>query len=61
MYEEIENNELKPCPFCGGKPKLFKHQLHDFVYYFVHCEDCCDNPPKSTGQEAIDHWNTRET
>lgn len=38
--------ELKPCPFCGGKPMLRDFEQRRFfeavkVYYYVQCP-CCD-------------------
>jgi hypothetical protein len=49
------NNELKPCPFCGGEARLIGHSP-----YSITCCKCrattviCDTPEK-----AINEWNRR--
>lgn len=52
---------LKPCPFCGGKPVLLKHNDED--YYKVFCE-CCGARQwtfaNRTDRDAIKNWNTRK-
>lgn len=52
---------LKPCPFCGGKPVLLKHNDED--YYKVFCE-CCGARQwtfaNRTDRDAIRNWNTRK-
>ena len=51
------NDELKPCPFCGGKAILDETNENEV---FVGCYDCYAH----TGlycykQDAIDVWNKR--
>ena len=52
--------KLKPCPFCGKKPKVH-FQLDDIGDYRVQCRNC----GASTGEivyskkEAIENWNKR--
>lgn len=59
--------DLKPCPFCGGKP-----ELHDWQYwagpmsrvrvlrYGVLCTSCgVMFPADSTKEDAIKLWNRR--
>lgn len=57
----MSNTELKPCPFCGGKPVLLKHNDED--YYKVFCE-CCGARQwtfaNRTDRDAIRNWNTRK-
>lgn len=57
----MNNTELKPCPFCGGKPVLLKHNDED--YYKVFCE-CCGARQwtfaNRTDRDAIRNWNTRK-
>lgn len=56
-------NELKPCPFCGGKAKVIRsHVCLDNKYYAV-CENdncqaaiCVDS---ETREKAIELWNKR--
>lgn len=59
------SEELKPCPFCGGKPTLHKGVVA-FNDYEVQCE-CGINGPNFGSldevpyprEEAVSHWNTR--
>lgn len=53
-------NEIKPCPFCGEKPKVVK----DISVSWVVCdnENCmvyARTLLKKTRREAIETWNTR--
>lgn len=57
-------NELKPCPFCGGKAKLMADQtpwsrVHG---YFVTCLKCGVETPrnKRSAGEAAFAWNMRK-
>ena len=54
-------NELKPCPFCGGKATI-RHES-SFDVYYIHC-DTCNSETGNTGLylekgKAIEAWNTR--
>lgn len=66
------SEKLKPCPFCGGKPYLFKD---NFGKYGVACEKCnlwfgikIENGTLlrfgwtakiKTRKEAVEAWNRR--
>lgn len=63
------NDELKPCPFCGGEARTFEFSWHasqfgghmfEKPYWQVICESCKaaigDFDSKA---EAIEAWNTR--
>ena len=52
------NNELKPCPFCGGEARLSEDK--DYQIYSVVCSEC-DAATNNYGikQDAIDAWNKR--
>ena len=69
----MEHNELKPCPFCGGKASvsqgcsLFNEPLGRGQYEFVSCNNCggrttrffhYDYGTKSRAM-AIFAWNRR--
>ena len=45
--------ELKACPFCGGKPRLVRGPC-----IYVRCEWCCAT---SDDTRAVEKWNTRTT
>ena len=57
--------ELKPCPFCGGKPSIisFKHTYSTFFVYQVMCFSCHTQPKffgrGTTKGKAIEAWNRR--
>jgi Lar family restriction alleviation protein len=57
--------ELKPCPFCGGEPRIvsFKHTFSRFLVYQVMCFACHTKPKYfcrgRTEEEAIEAWNRR--
>lgn len=54
-------NELKPCPFCGGKANIdYGNGIYEIFYVF--CEKCkTRNPNRLTREEAIKLWNRRTT
>ena len=49
--------ELKPCPFCGGKAELFGTE--ETGVFYVECLDCNVNDNFDTAEEAIAAWNRR--
>lgn len=53
-----QEQELKPCPFCGGT------DLHlsgiEQIFIGVSCNTCdCEGPSQKTKRGAIKTWNTR--
>lgn len=52
--------ELKPCPFCGGKAYGYTVQTKEIFTEYIHCERCnaCSDVYE-TKQQAIEAWNTR--
>ena len=54
-----ENEQLKRCPFCGGKAMI--HQpFDDRQYYYVMCTSCYNLTACSTNLEIlINAWNRR--
>ena len=47
--------ELKPCPFCGGKPFLSGIKV-----FWVVCENCLGSAANADSREgAINRWNRR--
>jgi Lar family restriction alleviation protein len=71
--KKMKENELKPCPFCGGEAVLY-HQSSKYTDYdgdYVHCMHCgcrtklfeCFNGTgkthEDTEREAVNAWNRR--
>jgi len=58
--------ELKPCPFCGGKNLYFVQSTNSNMR--VECFNCLSSGPQSnengisdkTIREIIDRWNERK-
>ena len=52
--------ELKPCPFCGGKAQLVDEDTGDMKTYYVLCDRCVQTYPFSQKERAIEYWNRRQ-
>jgi len=53
----MENNTLKPCPFCGRKVKIYEFRSDLFD---VTCVCGCESPRDSVSKEGIKRiWNRR--
>lgn len=52
-------NELKPCPFCGKYPLLYRSTFSE--RYRVRCEKGCgaETAPYGTKLKAKEAWNRR--
>ena len=60
------NNELKPCPFCGGKATLYYGYFFDngnwripVTTYQVACLCGVKTRVLGTSREAIEEWNNQ--
>lgn len=55
----MEKIKLKPCPFCGEKPKLYDVPEHG--YQIALCECSCGSAfaGGKTAEEAAEKWNRR--
>lgn len=50
--------ELKPCPFCGGKDISIIN--HTAMGYWASCGPCgAIGPTRQTEEEAVEAWNRR--
>ena len=59
-------DELKPCPFCGGKAEIEHEYIFGFEYSTIKCEKCRVKtaPIKvsftySSDERAAEAWNRR--
>lgn len=51
------NNQLKPCPFCGGEAKMFTFVGEE---YYVKCICCCARTDFYDSEfYAVKFWNKR--
>lgn len=63
--ECMENEEMLPCPFCGGEAEIFQWYIKgtaNRMHYNVRCRDCgCVRKHKEykTRRKAIMAWNRR--
>ena len=54
------SEELKPCPFCGGKGCQESYEENGWIIFYVECESCgASTSSGSEFDEAIEKWNTR--
>lgn len=58
------NEELLPCPFCGGKAELVQNAGYDCPRYIVICTGCdaqigVSDDPFIAPEHAIAAWNRR--
>ena len=54
-------NELKPCPFCGGRAELCTEIREGFRTFWVSCcENCCAYTLHVSRPEvAVERWDRR--
>ena len=54
------NEELKECPFCGGKPEVYDVENDGAALKLVACIKCGASTIASEGEaEVIAAWNKR--
>lgn len=51
--------KLKPCPFCGGAPKIANGNTVSIYCYGMDCPATSVEVEGYTEAEAIRRWNTR--
>ena len=52
------SEELKPCPFCGGKAEILNYSENAWLVYCRMCDGMVERWRK-TKKEAIEQWNRR--
>lgn len=56
----LKNEDLKPCPFCGGKARLGLVGEGEFRAYGVRCRSCgAGGRTRVQKRSAVNHWNKR--
>ena len=56
----LTDDELKPCPFCGGEAELWDNKLENKLYCVI-CRECeCMTPVSLTEERVVELWNRRE-
>lgn len=56
----VDNIELKPCPFCGGKAMFIKDDDNPSEWCWVRCLNCrCHTKMFDTPTDAAVAWNRR--
>lgn len=59
MTRTVENDDLKPCPFCGGEELVRKINC-SHTFYWIECDNCgCSVDGGNSKEIAIEAWNTR--
>lgn len=54
------SEELKPCPFCGGKARIIKESQPGFIQCKVACRNCGTATPFiGSKEQSIITWNCR--
>ena len=63
MQEQEVEEQLKPCPFCGGKPKVIIEEdfAGDQLYYHVWCRECGIQLWAASRSVLLKKWNRRES
>lgn len=59
------NQELKPCPICGGNPEVIWYYIKGTAnrrHCFDRCTECKNRPTKyghsyKTESKAVENWN----
>lgn len=55
----IPVEELKPCPFCGGKAIVWKEDAVWFDITWIGCKECGVQLRKYADNRGIKTWNRR--
>lgn len=50
--------KLKPCPFCGGKAKVWEELFMRFAWK-IYCVNCGASVRAETEKDVVEAWNKR--
>lgn len=53
-------DELKPCPFCGGRASFSTTTAAGYAFYVAECLDCKALLSKLSKGELLTAWNRRD-
>ena len=54
------NEELKTCPFCGGKASVYEAEFEGETVFIAGCDECGISTPASSNEEIVAAaWNKR--
>ena len=59
---QMENENLKPCPFCGRKDTLHfdRYKSNDSWWGYIECTECiATGPVAKLKKDAVEAWNRR--
>lgn len=62
LITNISKDELKACPFCGGKCELNSNEMGAAreIWYFVWCPKCLiTGGLRKSSNDALEFWNKR--
>ena len=61
MIDKERNEEIKPCPFCGGDGEVITDEdLSDILEFYIECKECKSKGPYAGMPiSAIILWNNR--
>lgn len=65
VIKYMNNNKLKPCPFCGGKVHFEDISTPEETYFMIQCDNkqcsaaVCFGDLSETKEQATESWNRR--
>jgi Lar family restriction alleviation protein len=58
----VNEDELKPCPFCGDEIYMFRPEIDSENWigaWIIRCVKCCVEMENENKQELMQLWNQR--
>ncbi len=54
------NEELKACPFCGGKASVYEAEFEGETVFIAGCNECgISTPANNDAAVVVEVWNKR--